>query len=94
MHKLTQCSLAAAAAALALLGGCATNPVTGKSDIALMSEDSEVKLGKQMHVQITQSMGVYDDYNMQDYVQRARSWPRPATGRTSTGSSRSWTPTT
>jgi predicted Zn-dependent protease len=70
MHKLTQCSLAAAAAALALLGGCATNPVTGKSDIALMSEDSEVKLGKQMHVQITQSMGVYDDYNMQDYVQR------------------------
>jgi len=70
MRKPTRWTLAAAAAALALLGGCATNPVTGKSDIALMSEDSEIKLGKQMHVEITRTMGVYDDYNLQQYVQR------------------------
>jgi predicted Zn-dependent protease len=70
MYRLTKWGLAAAAATLCVLGGCATNPVTGKSDIALMSESSEVKLGKQMHVEITRTMGVYDDYNFQDYVQK------------------------
>ncbi len=70
MPKLTTSTIAAAALALAVVAGCATNPVTGKSDVAMMSEESEVKLGKQMHVQITQTMGVYDDYNLQDYVQR------------------------
>jgi predicted Zn-dependent protease len=70
MPKLTTSTIAAAALAFAVLAGCATNPVTGKSDVAMMSEESEVKLGKQMHVQITQTMGVYDDYNLQDYVQR------------------------
>jgi predicted Zn-dependent protease len=57
------------AAATAVLAGCATNPVTGRSDVAFMSEASEVKQGKQMHVQITQTMGVYDDYGLQEYVQ-------------------------
>jgi predicted Zn-dependent protease len=70
MRRSTSLILAAAAATLALLGGCATNPVTGKSDIALMSEDSEIKLGKQLHVEITQKMGVYDDYGLQQYVQQ------------------------
>ncbi|HSF77585.1 MAG TPA: hypothetical protein VLA38_03120, partial [Steroidobacteraceae bacterium] len=65
MYRLTGWGLAAAAVTLCVLGGCATNPVTGKSDIALMSESSEVKLGKQMHVEITRTMGVYDDYNFQ-----------------------------
>jgi predicted Zn-dependent protease len=69
--KLTKASLlAAAAAALAAVAGCATNPVTGASDMAFMSEASEIKLGKQMHVQITQTMGVYDDYALQQYVQQ------------------------
>lgn len=70
MRRLNTWSLAAAAAALAVLGGCATNPVTGKSDVAFMSEASEIKLGKQMHVEITQKMGVYDDYALQQYVQQ------------------------
>ena len=63
-------TLAATATALAVLAGCAANPVSGSSDMAFMSEESEVKLGKQMHVQITQTMGVYDDYNLQQYVQQ------------------------
>jgi predicted Zn-dependent protease len=60
---------ATATATIALLGACATNPVTGKSDLALMSEDSEKRLGQQMHVQITQTMGVYEDARLQAYVQ-------------------------
>ena len=69
--KLPKASLlAAAAAVLAAVAGCATNPVTGASDMAFMSEASEIKLGKQMHVQITQTMGVYDDYALQQYVQQ------------------------
>ena len=63
-------TLATLATCCALLAGCATNPVTGGSDMAFMSEDSEIKLGKQMHVQITQTMGVYDDYPLQQYVQQ------------------------
>ncbi|MBS1200147.1 MAG: Zn-dependent protease [Proteobacteria bacterium] len=63
-------SLAAIAVGFALLSGCAANPVSGGSDMAFMSEDSEIKLGKQMHVQITQTMGVYDDYALQQYVQQ------------------------
>jgi predicted Zn-dependent protease len=75
MHRPTRSRLAAvlavtALAALATLAGCATNPVSGRSNVSFMSEASEVKLGKQMHVQITQTMGVYDDYALQDYVQR------------------------
>lgn len=57
-------------AALAALAGCATNPVTGKSNIAFMSESGEIEMGKKLHVQITQAMGVYDDYNLQQYVQQ------------------------
>lgn len=57
-------------AALATVAGCATNPVSGRSEVAMMSESSEVKLGKQLHVQITQTMGVYDDLDLQDYVQK------------------------
>jgi predicted Zn-dependent protease len=70
MPAPTGLTLTLAVAALAAFAGCATNPVTGKSDMAFMSEESEIKLGKQMHVQITQTMGVYDDYNLQDYVQQ------------------------
>lgn len=69
MQTPTEIFVAATAVALSLLASCATNPVTGRTDMAFMSEDSEVKLGKQMHVQITQTMGVYDDYSLQQYVQ-------------------------
>jgi predicted Zn-dependent protease len=75
-------ALATLAAALAVLAGCATNPATGRTGVAMMSEASEVKQGKQMHVQITQTMGVYDDYRLQEYVQQlgaklARASQRP-----------------
>ena len=30
-----------------LLAGCATNPVTGKSEISLVSEQQEIQMGQQ-----------------------------------------------
>lgn len=69
MHRLALPALALAAVA-ALAAGCATNPVTGRSDLAFMSEANEKRIGQQMHVQITQVMGVYDDPRLQEYVQQ------------------------
>ena len=43
------------------LGACATNPVTGESDFALVSEDQEIEQGREYHPQIIKTYGVYDD---------------------------------
>ena len=51
-----------------LLSGCATNPVTGKSDLVLMSEQQEIDLGQQSHQQLLQAYPVYDDSELQTYV--------------------------
>ncbi len=69
MPRPTRIMIAVVAAVLSVLAGCAANPVTGRSNTVFMSEDSEIKLGKQLHVEVTQKMGVYDDYNLQQYVQ-------------------------
>ena len=55
--------------ALVLLPGCATNPVTGKQDFVLMSEQDEINLGKQVNQQVLQQYQVYSDPALQDYVQ-------------------------
>lgn len=53
-----------------VLAGCATNPVSGKSDIVLMSEAQEITLGKKSHQQILKQYGVYDDAKLQAMVNR------------------------
>lgn len=52
------------------LGACATNPVTGGSDFALISEDDEIEQGREYHPQIIKTYGVYDDARLQKYVNR------------------------
>jgi predicted Zn-dependent protease len=42
------------------LSACATNPVTGKSDFALVSENEEIKQGRSYHKQIIASYGVHE----------------------------------
>ena len=59
--------LAVLFAALAMTG-CATNPVTGKQDVVLMSEADEIRLGQQQHAQIMQEYARYEDEALQDYV--------------------------
>lgn len=55
---------------LAILAGCATNPVTGQSQLALMSEAQEIELGEQTFPVYTQAFfGVFQDSDVLDYVQ-------------------------
>ena len=66
MHK-GQCHLPLVGFFL-LLTGCAINPVTGKHDFVLMSEQDEISLGARYHEEILQQYGAYDDNALQAYV--------------------------
>ena len=48
---------------------CSVNPVTGEKDFVLMSEDTELEMGRSYYSQILQSQSVYDDPKIQNYVQ-------------------------
>jgi len=60
--------LLATVAVGALLTGCATNPVTGRTDVVTMSAAQEVEIGRKMHPQILQQYGRYADEELQGYV--------------------------
>jgi len=53
------------------LGGCSTNPVTGKSELSWVSEADEIQLGEQVYAPMQQSQGgQYDvDEDLTEYVQ-------------------------
>jgi predicted Zn-dependent protease len=57
----------ASGAAISLLG-CARNPVTGKSELSLISESQEIQMGKQASQEVAQSIGLYNDSKVQAYV--------------------------
>ena len=70
------------AAVIALGAACATNPVTGKKQMTLLSEAEELAIGQQQDAEIRREMGVYDDVELQRYVndigqQLARNSHRP-----------------
>ena len=66
---LVPISSLALAGALALLpSGCARNPVTGKNELSLVSESQEIEMGKQSAQQVAQTIGYYDDPQVQAYV--------------------------
>jgi predicted Zn-dependent protease len=48
--------------------GCARNPVTGKSELSLVSEAQEIQMGQQASKEVAQSIGLYNDANVQSYV--------------------------
>src|SRR5688572_6400267 len=55
-------------ALLAVVAGCATNPVTGRRELSLMSESQEIAVGRESDPQIKSEMGVYNDPELQRYV--------------------------
>lgn len=57
-----------ALAALLALAGCASNPATGEADFVLMSESREIEIGREMHEKLMASEAVYDDEELQAYV--------------------------
>ncbi|MFW5969353.1 MAG: M48 family metalloprotease, partial [Halofilum sp. (in: g-proteobacteria)] len=71
MHVPARYGGIATLAAILLLGGCATNPVTGERDFVLMSEEQELALGAQYHDQLMdQQYDEYDEPELQEYVER------------------------
>lgn len=54
-----------------VLGGCATNPVTGQQEISLLSRKEGIKLGRKQHTMMTQLYdGELQDEELQTYVSR------------------------
>ena len=47
---------------------CATNPVTGKKELMLLSETDEINLGRQTDTQIVQEYGIYEDAKLTAYL--------------------------
>lgn len=54
----------------AALSACATNPVSGKKEAALMSEEKELEIGRKLDPEIRKQYGVYDNPELQTYVQQ------------------------
>ncbi len=50
--------------------GCAVNPATGTPNLVFMSEDKEIKLGKELHEKIMASTPIYTDEKLQAYIDR------------------------
>ena len=49
------------------VGSCARNPVTGKSELALISESQEIQMGQEASKEVAQSIGLYKDEAVQSY---------------------------
>jgi predicted Zn-dependent protease len=50
--------------------GCATNPVTGQRQLALISEAQEIQIGRQSAQEVSQALGLVENEALQQYVQR------------------------
>jgi predicted Zn-dependent protease len=54
---------------VAVTTACATNPVTGKREVSFMSEAQEIRMGQELDAEVRKEMGVYDDAELQKYVE-------------------------
>ena len=61
---------AVALAATIMTTSCATNPVTGRRELALVSESQEIEMGRQGAADVAASIGLYPDIGLQAYVDR------------------------
>lgn len=52
-----------------IFSSCSTNPVTGKKEFMLLSKSQEVEMGKQSDPEIVNFFGLYDDKNLQNFIQ-------------------------
>lgn len=51
-----------------MLDSCATNPVTGKKQVVLMSEEQEIAMGKEADPQIVAQFGLYENAALQSFI--------------------------
>jgi predicted Zn-dependent protease len=52
-----------------VLSSCATNPVSGDREFVTVSESQEIDQGRKFHQTIIKQYGVYDDPDLQSYVE-------------------------
>ncbi len=57
-------------ATTSLLAACATNPVTGRREISLVSEGQEIQMGQEAAKQVEEQLGLVKDADLQAYVRR------------------------
>jgi predicted Zn-dependent protease len=62
--------LTASLAGIALLAGCASNPATGGSSVVVSTQGQEVSVGSEEHQKIVDAGQIYDDPELQAYVDR------------------------
>lgn len=55
---------------LLFLAHCSTNPATGKRQLAMVGEEQEIAMGREAAQQVAQSIGLYQDDELQAYVSR------------------------
>ena len=60
--------LALVPATILWIAACATNPVTGKKELVLVSEAQEIQMGTSADTQVAQTMGYYADDALRTYV--------------------------
>lgn len=51
-----------------LFHSCAKNPVTGRRDLMLVSQDQEIAMGKQSDPEIVSFFGIYEDEKLQNFI--------------------------
>lgn len=51
-----------------VLASCSRNPVTGKREVMLMSENQEISMGKSSDPQIVAQYGLYEDQRLQNFI--------------------------
>ena len=71
MHRRTVTVMAAGAlliGAVIALSSCAANPVSGKQDFMLISEQEEIDMGRKVDASVTREYGLYDDPRLTAYV--------------------------
>lgn len=55
-------------ASLFFVNACAINPVTGKKQLVLISEQQEIAMGREADPQIIAQYGLYEDKTLQDFI--------------------------
>src|SRR5262245_18418990 len=83
LHRISSPPLIVAVVLAAILAACATNPVTGRRQLALISESQEISMGREGSQEVERTLGLVDNSELQAYVSRiglamAKESERPA----------------
>jgi predicted Zn-dependent protease len=65
---MTRRTVLAYPALLLAIASCARNPVSGKNELALVSEGQEIQMGQQAAQEVAQTIGFVEDPELQSYV--------------------------